>query len=70
MRYGYRNGNYIVTIDPNTGTKIRTSRDDEFRPEFAESIDVTMTYECDGGCSKRKRSIDPKFGEFLADAGA
>ena len=50
MRYMYRNGNYQVIIDGNTGTKIRFTSDDEFRPRFAESIDVTLTYQCDGGC--------------------
>ena len=50
MRYGYRNGNYNVIIDAETGTKIRFTHDDEFHPRFAESIDVTITYKCDGGC--------------------
>ena len=50
MRHGYKNGNYIVLIDENTGTKIRVTKEDEFLPEFAESIDVALTYECDGGC--------------------
>lgn len=50
MRYGYRNGNYNVIIDTKTGTKIRFTHDDEFHPRFAESVDVTITYKCDGGC--------------------
>lgn len=50
MRYGYRNGNYNVIINTNTGTKIRFTSGDEFHPRFAESIDVTLTYKCDGAC--------------------
>jgi len=50
MRYMYRNGNSNVIIDTKTGTKARFTYDDEFHPRFAESIDVTITYKCDGGC--------------------
>lgn len=50
MQYGYKNGNYIVIIDAETGTKTRFTNQDEFRPKFAESADVTLTYQCDGGC--------------------
>lgn len=46
----YRNGNYLVAIDPKDGTKIRITMDNTFRPDFAESADVTLTYKCDGGC--------------------
>ena len=46
----YRNGNYFVLINPYDGTKIRMTMDNTFRPIFAESADVTLTYKCDGGC--------------------
>lgn len=46
----YRNGNIDVTIDSEDGTKTRFTRDDVFRPEFSESIDVKITSECNGGC--------------------
>ena len=50
MRHGYRNGNYTVLIDDRNGTKVRYTKDGKFVPKFAESIDVTLTYQCDGGC--------------------
>lgn len=46
----YRNGNTIVTIDDKTGTKKRRTEDDEFKPEFPESIDISIGRRCDGGC--------------------
>ena len=45
----YRNGNYRTTIFDD-GTKIRTTKDDEFHPDFAENIDVKLTNKCTGGC--------------------
>lgn len=47
----YKNGNTIVFIDPESGTKIRYTKDDEYHPEYAESMDCTITYKCDGLCS-------------------
>jgi len=47
--YDFKNGNYIVKIYED-GTKIRESEDGTFIPEFAESIDITVTEECDGNC--------------------
>ena len=46
----YQNGNVTVTLDKSNGTKERFTEDDEFHPEFAESIDVTITYRCDNNC--------------------
>lgn len=46
----YVNGNYNVMIMEN-GTKIRFTNAEEFRPAFAESHDICITKECDGGCS-------------------
>ena len=46
----YKNGNYTVSIDLSDGTKIRTTDDDEFSPDFAESIDLNITNKCVVGC--------------------
>lgn len=46
----YKNGNYDVMLFEN-GTKIRITNDDEFKPEFPESIDVNISNKCDGGCN-------------------
>ena len=45
----YINGNYKVRLFSD-GTKIRFSNDDEFHPEFPESIDLKITNKCDLGC--------------------
>lgn len=45
----YKNGNCIVRIYEN-GTKVRYTDDDEFYPEFAESLDVRITSKCGQGC--------------------
>ncbi len=50
MKKEYINGNTRVTIDLSDGTKERFTEDDNFRPEFAESMDVTITDKCDGLC--------------------
>lgn len=46
----YRNGNYVVYFDTETGNKIRNSRSSILVPAFAENCDVTITNRCDGGC--------------------
>lgn len=45
----HKNGNYIVRLYDD-GTKIKTTKDNEFIPEFPECIDCTITTKCDGGC--------------------
>ena len=45
----YLNGNVKVTLF-NDGTKISKTDDDEFRPEFAECIDVTLSERCSHNC--------------------
>ena len=47
----YRNGNYVVYFNTETGDKIRNTMDPEFHPSFAENCDVTITDRCDGGCA-------------------
>lgn len=46
----YKNGNVDVSIDLKDGTKIRFTKDDEFRPDFAECCDVHISDRCDNGC--------------------
>ena len=46
----YKNGNYVVYIDTDTGDKIRNTRQKQFKPAFAENCDVTITTYCDGAC--------------------
>lgn len=45
----YKNGNYNVILFSD-GTKIRFNRLDSLTPDFAESMDVTITEKCDGKC--------------------
>lgn len=44
----YTNGNIIVMLDLDNGTKIRYCKDDEMKPEFPESMDVKITNCCNG----------------------
>lgn len=46
----YRNGNYLVMLDPDSGTKIRYNSGDKFVPEFPESMDVCISKKCNVGC--------------------
>lgn len=46
----YKNGNYYVKLY-NDGTKVKYNNLDNFIPEFAESMDITITTKCDGHCS-------------------
>ena len=39
----YKNGNYYVTIDLDTGTKIRENDLDFFNAETVESMDIKIT---------------------------
>lgn len=45
----YTNGNYTVHLFDD-GTKIRMNDLDNLTPAFAESIDLEITNNCDGGC--------------------
>lgn len=50
----YINGNYRVSIDLETGTKIRETLDPKataFIPETIESFDCKITNSCDMGCT-------------------
>lgn len=48
----YRNGNYMVYINLEDGTKIRVLDKDEetFKPEFPEGCDILISTKCDKGC--------------------
>ena len=46
----YKNGNYTVTLDTVTGTKIRENDLDFFEPDTVESMDIKITNCCDMGC--------------------
>lgn len=47
----YQNGNYTVSLDLTTGTKIRENDLDFFDAEFPESADVKITNKCSNGCT-------------------
>ena len=47
----YQNGNYKVSLDLATGTKIRENDLSFFDAEFPESADVKITNRCSNGCS-------------------
>lgn len=63
----YKNGNYKVTINTRTGTKIRETEDDEFIPSFAENVDVLTSQCCDNGCAFCYAGCTPngKHGELI-----
>lgn len=67
MLHTYQNGNVTVTIDDITGTKTRFTEEDEFRPEFAENCDVTISHKCDNGCPYCYLGCtkDGEFGKLL-----
>jgi len=45
----YRNGNLITTLCSD-GTRIRETDEDDFRPAFAENVDVHISDRCDNQC--------------------
>ena len=63
----YTNGNYTVTIDTRTGTKIRENDLDFFRAEFPESMDIKICDKCDMGCPMCHENSTPdgKCGDIL-----
>lgn len=62
----YQNGN-VHTILYSDGSKVRTTEDDEFKPAFAESIDINISNKCDNGCPMCYQSCteDGEFGSLL-----
>lgn len=65
---GYKNGNYRVLIDLETGTKIRENDLDFFRADFPESFDIKITNQCDIGCAfcHENSTCDGKHGNILS----
>lgn len=63
----YKNGNYNVHLNIETGTKIRQNNLDYFYPEFPESMDVKITNQCDMGCPycHEDSTKDGKHGDIL-----
>ena len=58
--YSYRNGNYTVNILED-GTKIRITNDSEWKPSFAENIDIKITDRCTGtNCAFCHEGSGPK----------
>lgn len=63
----YKNGNYTVKFNILDGTKVRETEDDDFRPAYAENMDVKITNFCDMGCPfcHEGSTTDGKFGDIL-----
>lgn len=62
----YQNGNYHTWIYPD-GTKIRASKEDRFKPDFAENMDIKICDRCDMGCPYCHEGSTPdgKLGDIL-----
>jgi len=56
---GYKNGNYNVHIDLETGTKVRENNLDFFECDTVESMDVKITNCCDVGCAMCHENSTP-----------
>ena len=46
----YKNGNSVISINLDNGTKIRETKDDDFNLDFPESLDIACTSYCTAGC--------------------
>lgn len=66
----YQNGNYTVTIDTLTGTKIRENDLDFFRADFPESMDIKITNRCDMGCPQchENSTKDGLHGDIMSES--
>ena len=62
----YINGNYNVKIFDD-GTKIRYSKEDEFKAKFPECMDIKITNYCDRNCKMchENSTIEGKHGDIL-----
>ena len=58
----YQNGN-LTTELYSDGTRVRYTKDDEFKPSFAENVDVHISNRCDNGCKMCYANCTPT-GEF------
>lgn len=64
----YKNGNYDVFIDLDSGTKIRKNDLDFFEANTVESMDIKITNMCNMGClmCHENSTIDGKHGDILS----
>ena len=62
----YQNGNYHTWIYSD-GTKVRITEEDEFKPDFAENMDIKICDRCDMGCPYCHEGSTPdgKLGDIL-----
>lgn len=65
----YVNGNYLVEINKNNGTKIRTAPSNSYEAEFPENIDIKITNWCDMGCAfcHENSNIEGKHANLFTD---
>ena len=63
----YKNGNYFVTIDLDSGTKIRSNDLDFFEADMPEAFDLKITNSCDIGCKQchEASTLDGKHGDIM-----
>ena len=64
----YKNGNYNVHIDLETGTKIRENDLDFFKADTVESMDIKITNRCDMGCAfcHEHSTLDGKHADLFS----
>lgn len=62
----YKNGNVFTTIYGD-GTKVRTTPDNDFKPVFAENMDIKICNRCDKGCPwcHEGSTPDGKLGDIM-----
>lgn len=65
----YQNGNYTVTLDLDTGSKIRENNLDFFKADFPESADICITRFCPIGCfyCHENATVEGKSGDILGE---
>lgn len=66
----YQNGNYTVTLDLATGTKVRENDLDFFRADTVESMDIKICNKCDMGCPQCHENSTPdgECGDIMSDS--
>lgn len=66
----YKNGNYHVFLDLETGTMVRYTPDDELKPQFPDSMDIKITNQCSKGCKWCHEKSTPcgEHGDIMSDS--
>ena len=66
----YETGNYTVTLDLFTGTKVRENDLDFFRADFPESMDIKICDRCSVGCPQCHENSTPdgKLGDIMSES--